>query len=245
MKYFALLFLGAGLATAVQAAAIITPLPALTYPQPTLNAANDAFYYTGVTISNSSTEVNNQNAVDSNNHSLNPYTDIFGNTVPYLCSTCYWVVFGNDITPSNPNMTFFTTSTAETITGYNLDLADNPDGERTATQFQLYANGVLVDTVNLALPGQTYQNLYGSNWIQVSNTFATPVTATSWEGVWVSDAGVQFPAPYVIDLQGIPGSNAPPPTAPEPSAMGLSVAGLLAGCLIAFRRRLPKLPSRA
>ncbi len=39
MKYFALLFLGAGLATAVQAAATITPLPVPTFPQPGLNAS--------------------------------------------------------------------------------------------------------------------------------------------------------------------------------------------------------------
>ncbi len=188
--------------------------------------------------------MNNQGAVDSNNHSLNPYSDIFGNTVPYLCSTCYWVVFASDNVPANPNMTFFTTSTAKTISGYNLDLADNVNGDRTATQFQLYANSILIDTVNLALPGQNYQSLYGSNYIQVSNTFATPITATSWEGVFVNDSAAQFPAPYVIDLQGIPGSNAPP-TAPEPSAMGLSIAGLLAGCAIAFRQRLSKLPSRA
>jgi hypothetical protein len=224
-----ILLAGAGLSTAVHAATI-TPFTG--FPQPTLNAANDAFYFTGVTISNSSTQVNNQASVDGQNNSLNPYPDIFGATVEYLCTGCYHAIFVTDSNPGFSDTTFFTTSAPKTISGFNLVLNNIAGGARSATKFQLFAGGSLIDTVNILSPGQSYDGVYGSTEIQVSDTFA-PVTASSFEAVFVNNNIQPFTGPDVFSLQGI---FAPTTGTPEPGTMGLFAAGLLA-CIAWSRHR--------
>jgi len=122
----------------------------------------------------------------------------------------------------------FTTNSAATITGYTLYLReDGPNSiNRSATNFELIANGQVISNVALATLGQDYFVKFGSSdIIKVTDSFA-PVTATSFQAIFTSNNsafnGVRV---YELDAQAVP----------EPSTIRLGLLGGLV--LVAFIRR--------
>jgi hypothetical protein len=100
---------------------------------------------------------------------------------------------------------FFSTPSPVTVAGYHLWLlASNEDigvNNRDVTSFQLLVNGTAVSTVSIIPLGGSFLAAYGSEFIEVSDTFPTPITASSFEAIFTANNG-QFPGPRVVELDG-------------------------------------------
>ncbi|MBV8896343.1 MAG: hypothetical protein JO051_07520 [Acidobacteriaceae bacterium] len=233
LKLYRLVFGLVGLCTGLAQAASITTYTG--FPQPILNSANDAFYYTTVNINyGTSTSIRNtcQTAGCTTN---NQYQNLFGNTEQSEVSAppAYTVIFSTDNSPGSANDVFFANTGSVTLSGYNLVLAEDTNGSRSATQFELFANGTLISNVSILSAGSTYSATYGNHEIQVSDSFA-PVTATSWEAVFVNNSDSSFTGVRAVDLQGLAAAAASP--APEPTPLALTAPFLLAAMVV--RKRL-------
>lgn len=128
---------------------------------------------------------------------------------------------------------FFTTPSPVTISGYHLYLVSSNEimGARNAelTSFQLLAGGNPVSTVPIIPLGGTYLAAYGSEFIEVTDTFANPVTASSFELIATGNDG-QFTGPRIVELDAITAT-------PEPASLSLFAIGMagVAGCV--WRKR--------
>jgi hypothetical protein len=121
---------------------------------------------------------------------------------------------------------FFTTPSPVKLAGYNLWLLES-GLNRSVVKFELLANNVVISTANILSVGANYFDTYGSELIQVSDTFATPVTASSFEAIFYDNNG-QFPGARVQELDGF--------TVPEPGSLAILVSGLLCAGGV-FKRR--------
>lgn len=132
---------------------------------------------------------------------------------------------------------FFTTNSAVSLAGYSLFLEEDGPGSlnRSATNFELLANGNVVSNVALAGTGSNYAMRFGSDAISVSDTFS-PVTATTFEAIFTSNIGFANGI-RVLGFQAEVGSQSGLTPNPEPSTISLA---LLAGLAFAafYRRRI-------
>jgi PEP-CTERM motif len=179
--------------------------------------ASNPFDYTNITItSNSATFAGSD------------VRDIFGGTFSTMEAP------GRTVFADNPNVVTayqvsFTTSAPVSISGFSLFLKEDSTATdlRSATDFQLKANGNLITDAVIGSPGQSYFVNFGSDFLEVSATFA-PVTASSFQAIFTSNNsafnGIRV---YELDAQAV--------AVPEPTTIRLALlSGLV---LVAFVRR--------
>jgi hypothetical protein len=178
--------------------------------------ASNPFDYTNITItSNSATFAGSD------------VRDIFGGTFSTMEAPGR-TVFAD----TNPNVitnyqVSFTTNAPVSISGFSLFLKEDSTSTdwRSATDFQLKANGNLITDAVIGSPGQSYFVNFGSDYLEVSATFA-PITASSFQAIFTSNNsafnGIRV---YELDAQAVP----------EPATIRLALlSGLV---LVAFVRR--------
>jgi len=210
------LLLLAGMASA---STVITPAGS-----PPANPWNP-FYYTNITITSNSPTYNAQSNIK----------DMFGGTFSTLEAP------GRVIFADQPGQVtydvFFTTNSPATLNGYSLFLTEDAGSlNRSATNFELLANGNVISNVALASKGSSYAVSFGSDSIDVSASFA-PVTATTFEAIFTSNIGVNNGV-RVLGFQAatsLAGGSLDP--TPEPSSIQLA---MLTGLVFAAfcRRRI-------
>ena len=130
----------------------------------------------------------------------------------------------------------FTTHSPISLAGYSLFLGEDGGSlNRSATNFQLLANGHVVSNVALAGAGQNYSVRFGSDSISVSDSFA-PISATTFEAIFTSNIGFNNGI-RILGFQGFTGSLGAQSSNPEPSTISLA---LLAGVafVVFFRRQV-------
>jgi len=133
----------------------------------------------------------------------------------------------------------FTTDAPVTLSGFSLFLGEDGGSlMRSATNFELIANGTVISNVALASVGQSYAMKFGSDSIEVSGSFS-PITATSFQAIFTSNNGY-YNGIRVLQFDGLgsfaSGSGSFDPT-PEPSSIQLA---MLTGLVFAAfcRRRI-------
>ena len=186
----------------------------------------DAFQYTNVTISSSSSPLSGCDLRDVLGGEFG--TGVGGNNEAFRGHILY-----GDYGPATYYLNFSMDSGPSTIAGYNLYLVcDKYSGQRSLSTFDLYNTDdpdspVLLSHVEVLPPFyQHYLALYSSHALQVTDIFDEPVTATNFRAVFV---GATTYGPRVYELNSI--------AVPEPSALALlsiSSLGLLA---YVWRRR--------
>jgi len=208
------------LASAASASTVITPAGS-----PPANPWNP-FYYTNITITSNSPTYNAQSNIK----------DMFGGTFSTLEAP------GRVIFADQPGQVtydvFFTTNSPATLNGYSLFLTEDAGSlNRSATNFELLANGNVISNVALASKGSSYAVSFGSDAIDVSASFA-PVTATTFEAIFTSNIGFNNGI-RILGFQAATGSAGQVSGNPEPSTISLA---LLAGLVFAalYRRRMAR-----
>ncbi len=207
------------LASMASAATVITPAGS-----PPANPWNP-FYYNKIAITSNSPTYNAQSNMN----------DMFGGMFSTLEAP------GRVIFADQPGQVtydvFFTTDSPATLNGYSLFLTEDAGSlERSATNFELLANGNVISNVALASKGSSYAVSFGSDSIDVSASFA-PVTATTFEAIFTSNIGVNNGV-RVLGFQAatsLAGGSLDP--TPEPSSIQLA---MLTGLVFAgfCRRRI-------
>ena len=190
---------------------------------------SNPFDYSNLTVTSNSPTYNAQSDI----------RDIFGGSFSTLEAP------GRTIFADHPGQlttydVFFTTNAPVTLAGYSVFLGEDGTGSvnRSATNFELLANGNVVSNVALAASGSSYLVKFGSDAIKVSDTFA-PITATTFEAIFTSNIGFNNGI-RVLGFQGEGGSaTGLQGTSPEPSSISLA---LLAGLALAafYRRRIAR-----
>lgn len=124
--------------------------------------------------------------------------------------------------------------------GFNLYLEDDgTNGNRSASEFLLYADGTLIDDVHIldTTGSQSYTSLYDSNYIEISDSFSGLPSAMNYTLQLVQnqdDGGAS--GVRALDFQGSAALTSPTPGAsvPEPA----SITGfILGGAGLLGRRR--------
>jgi hypothetical protein len=189
---------------------------------------SNPFDYSNLTVTSNSPTYNAQSDI----------RDIFGGSFSTLEAP------GRTIFADHPGQqtsydVFFTTNAPVTLAGYSVFLNEDGPGSlnRSATNFELLANGNVVSNVALAAAGSSYAVRFGSDAIQVSDTFA-PITATTFEAIFTSNIGFNNGI-RVLGFQAVTGSVGQVTGNPEPSTISLA---LLAGLAFAafYRRRIAR-----
>jgi len=200
------------MAGTLSASAVIT-----SYPGDPGRSSTNPFDYTNINITSNSATYSAASNIK----------DIFGDNLSTMEQPGRTIFADNANVVTNYQVSF-TTNSAATITGYSLYLReDGPNSiNRSATNFELIANGQVISNVALATLGQDYFVKFGStDIIKVTDSFA-PVTATSFQAIFTSNNsafnGVRV---YELDAQAVP----------EPSTIRLGLLGGLV--LVAFIRR--------
>ena len=194
--------------------------------------------------------ISNGAVVDSNSPLVYQYNieDMFGGMLSTGSEGPGRVLFADDntnpwIVSMNPGDYYvnFSTSSPILLSSFNLYLQDdfNDTADRTVTDFQLYANTTLIANVTILASGQlNYESVYGSDTIEVSDTFA-PVDASSFTAVFTDNplARPTADGPRVLGLQGFGTADAPDPyvptsSTPEPSSFVLMAVGFLGLLLV-------------
>ena len=139
--------------------------------------------------------------VKAENISSKPFSDprdLFGGTFTELEPGH---LLGSDEAPMLGWSVQFTTAHKVTIDGFELFLADDANGARSASGFKFYQDDKLLASGTIATP---YPTNYGSNDIKVSVKFATPVTGDKWKLEVQAGTGSGVRA---LELDAIPSSK--------------------------------------
>ena len=206
----------------VSASAVITPSG-----DPGRTPSN-VFDYSNLTVTSNSATYNAQSDI----------RDLFGGSFSTLEAP------GRTIFADHPGQlttydVFFTLNSPVSLTGYSLYLAEDGANSlnRSATNFELLANGNVISNVAITGGGQSYAVKFGSDSISVSDSFA-PVSATTFEAIFTSNIGFNNGI-RVLGFQAVGGSQGAASGNPEPSTISLA---LLAGVAFAafYRRRIAR-----
>jgi hypothetical protein len=185
-------------------------------------AAGNPFDYSNINIVSNSATYNSGSDI----------RDIFGGTFSTLEAPGRTIFADGQAT----YQITFTTLRPTALTGYSLYLAeDGTTLNRSATNFQLKADGNLISNVAIVPSGQSYTSLYGgSGAIKISDSFAG-VTATTFQALFTANVG-QFSGIRVfeLDANGASVFGGAATGVPEPSTMYLTCLG---GLLLATRFR--------
>lgn len=189
------------------------------------SAPGNPFDYSNITIVSNSPTYNSGSDV----------RDIFGGSFSTLEGSGHTIFADTPGTVTTYQITF-QTHTPMTISSYALYLGeDGTSLSRSATNFQLKADGNTISNVALAPSGQSYSSAFGSGSIKVSDSFG-PVTGTTFQALFTANTGY-FNGIRVFELDafGGPAITAGPVTGvPEPSSIRLALLGGL--ILISFVR---------
>jgi len=208
------------LASAASASTVITPAGS-----PPANPWNP-FYYNKIAITSNSPTYNAQSNIN----------DMFGGMFSTLEAP------GRVIFADQPGQVtydvFFTTNSPATLNGYSLFLTEDAGSlNRSATNFELLANGNVISNVALAGKGSSYAVSFGSDAIDVSASFA-PVTATTFEAIFTSNIGFNNGV-RVLGFQAATQSIGQVTANPEPSTISLALLAGLAFTAL-YRRRMAR-----
>jgi hypothetical protein len=211
------------LASAASASSVITPSGG-----PSASPSNP-FYYTNITVTSNDPTYNSQSNI----------LDLFGGSFSTLEAPGR-VIFADYPGQLRTYDVFFTTHSPVSLTGYSLYLAEDGANSlnRSATNFELLANGSVISNVAITATGQNYAVKFGADSIKVSDSFA-PVSATTFEAIFTSNIGFNNGI-RVLGFQGVGGSQPGVVSGnPEPSTISLA---LLAGLAFAafYRRRIAR-----
>jgi hypothetical protein len=177
------------LAGAASASAVFTP----GVHDPGRNASNP-FDYTNITITSSAATFAGSDV-----------RDIFGGSFSPMEAP------GRTVFADTPNVVTtyqvsFTTSAPVSISGFSLLLKEDSTGTdlRSATNFQLIAYSNVISNVALVSPGQSYFINFGSDFLEVSSTFA-PITANSFQAIFTTNnSAFNGMRVYELDAQAVP-----------------------------------------
>jgi hypothetical protein len=207
------------LASAASGSTVITPSGA-----PGRNASNP-FDYTNITVTSNSATISPQSDI----------RDMFGGSFSTVEAPGR-VLFADQPGQNATYQVTFTTHSPLTLAGYSLTLFEDMVGSpnRSATSFELLANGHVISNVAIMSPGQNYSVKFGSDAIKVSDSFA-PISATTFQVIFTGNLG--YSGIRVLGFQGVAGSPGGQDLSPEPSTISLA---LLAGLAFAafYRRRI-------
>jgi hypothetical protein len=161
--------------------------------------------------------------------------DLFGGSFGTYGYEQHDVIFNNGQPAGTVSAVDVTLAVPVSLTNFDLFLQDEgTGGNRSASEFKLFADGQLVDDVPIlnTFGNQSYSGVYGSSWINVSDTLTgVPVT---------SDYTLEF-----IQNQGPSGTSgvramefeaSGSSSVPEPASMGAVFLG--GAALLARRRRI-------
>jgi hypothetical protein len=178
-----------------------------------------------------------------NSYSLEPGTnlapggfdvrDLFGGSFGTYGYEQNDVIFDNGQPAGTVNAVDVTLSAPVSLTNFNLFLEDDgTSGNRSATEFKLFADGQLVDDVPIlnTFGNESYTSAFGSNYIDISDTMAgLPLTSDyTLEFIQNQDAGGSSGV-RALEFEASGASSVPEPT---------SIAGvLLSGVALCARRR--------
>lgn len=115
------------------------------------------------------------------------------------------------------------------LTDFNLYLEEDSDGGRSASEFELYAGNTLIDDVHILdhTGTQTYNSVYGSDYIEIADTLANVPASTTYTLDFVQNQN----SGSVSGVRAMEFEAVPEPTA-------LPMLGIAALGLLARRRRM-------
>jgi hypothetical protein len=120
------------------------------------------------------------------------------------------------------------------LTTFNLFLEDDgSNGDRSASAFELFANGQMIDDVPILdnTGTQSYTSVYGSNYIEISDSFSSLPASANYTLELVQNQNA-YGSSGVRALEFEATANAPS-AVPEPAA----ISGSLVGAMVMSRRR--------
>jgi hypothetical protein len=189
-------------------------------------AAGNPFDYANITILSSSATYNSASDV----------RDIFGGSFSTLEGPGHTIFADTPGVVTTYQITFKTASPM-TISSYALYLGeDGTSLNRSATNFQLKADGNIISNVALAPSGQSYSSAFGSGFIKVTDSFG-PITGSTFQALFTANTG-NFNGIRVFELDAFGGVAAQQSSGvPEPSSIRMALLGGLM-LLSLFRRRV-------
>jgi hypothetical protein len=159
--------------------------------------------------------------------------DLFGGSFGTYGYEQHDVIFANGQPAGTVNAVDVTLDAPVSLTNFNLFLEDDgAGGNRSATEFKLFADGQLVDDVPIlnTFGNESYTSAYGSNYLNISDTMAGLPLASDYtlEFIQNQDAGGSSGI-RALEFQASGASSVPEPA---------SIAGLLlSGVGLCARRR--------
>ncbi len=155
-------------------------------------------------------------------------SDLFGGSAGKFGPEANDVLFADNQPVGTVNTVEVTLESPVLVTGFDLFLEDDgTNGDRSAREFRLYADGQLVDDINLLddTATQSYTSVYGSNYIQISEALAGLSASADYQLEFVQNHDGNYTSGVrALDFQ-VTGTNAPT-SVPEPTAItGMLVAG--------------------
>lgn len=184
---------------------------------------SNPFDYSNINITSNSPTATNSSIQDMFGASLStleaPGRTIFSDT-PGVVST---------------SQVSFTTDAPVALAGFSLFLYEDTGSlNRSATNFELIANGNVISNVALAGVGQSYSMKFGSDWIEVSGSFS-PIIATSFQAIFTNNNG-NANGIRVMKFTGL-GSTVSESLDPTPEPSSIQLVMLTGLVFAAFCRR--------
>jgi hypothetical protein len=146
------------------------------------------------------------------------------------------VIFNNGQPAGTVNAVSATLGSPTSLTSFHLFLEDDgTNGNRSASEFELFAGGQLVDDVQIldTYGDQSYTSAYGSNYIEISDTLSGLPDTASYELEFIQNQQ-EGGSSGVRALEFEASNN--PTSVPEPTAISAVALGGIAFC--ARRKRI-------
>ncbi len=141
------------------------------------------------------------------------------------------VIFNNGQPAGTVNAVKATLGAATSLTSFNLFLEDDgSNGNRSASEFELFAGGQLVDDVQIldTYGDQSYTSVYGSNYIEISDTLSGLPASSSYTLEFIQNQ--QESGASGVRVLEFEASNTPT-SVPEPAAISVLAIGATALCV--------------
>ncbi len=143
------------------------------------------------------------------------------------------VIFNNGQPAGTVNAVDVTLAAPVSLTSFNLFLEDDgTSGNRSASEFKLFAGGQLVDDVPIlnTFGNESYDGVYGSNYIDISDSLAGLPVSSDYTLELIQNQGPGGSSGVrALDFEASGSSSVP-----EPASMG---AVFLGGTALLMRRR--------
>jgi hypothetical protein len=180
-----------------------------------------------------------------NSYSLEPGTtlapggfdrgDLFGGSFGTYGYEQHDVIFANGQPAGTVSAVDVTLAAPVSLTNFNLFLEDDgTSGNRSASEFKLFADGQMVDDVPIlnTFGSESYTSAFGSNYIDISDTLAglPPTSDYTLELIQNQDAGGSSGI-RALEFQATGGASVP-----EPASMASVLLGSIGLCLRRRRR---------